>query len=439
MHKIDYSKNCLPQRLLELPYFRRFSSNNCGVRICPKCIVIIDFSKKFLAALQANIVDNPPTPPRAPVVDEVAPLPILPKEVTPPRPPLIVKLSLAGKEMASGDIASNSKPPTDPPPILLHTDAIRLPKGLSIKDLTCYVHVERLRVPPITIRKLQSIIRRVASPEKTKKRVSFSNRHSIAEIPARKGVDSSSSSSSSEEEDNQGRPRRNTSLVNYKTRIPFSDSSDESAEESEGQIRMPDLRSRAPGKRALYTDPPSSSSDEEANKAPLKKFKVYRPAEAKRNSLKLASPTNTNGRSPTATTDLIENSPAKRKLFEEESTSNKSSSQESDVQRTKRPSRKSSLTPVVASPSPAQEQPNSQSPRRRLSVDSVITVSTTDRDESPMKVVNRRKTMTDSQPAYGRVRVISIDKLRAPDPQVDLLLAHIRAQTYLPNPFLTTP
>lgn len=470
-HKYELHEHDLPDGLAGLPYFRRLLHYTKGLKLCAKCMVILNFSKIFYAAIAPHIID--PLPALRPSV--AAAFQILAKEATPPSPrqPLIVKLAVSAKETAVAK--ERNVDDTD-----FFPESIKLPKGLKLGDLTCFVAVERLRVPPIKIRalKLQSIMK-TKSPDKTKKRVSFSNSHSIAEIPARKQrLESSSSSStsskgspsteeSSELEIRRGKRLRGRGTVNYSNRYLYTSSESPSSSSSEEEIKVqPKLRSRIVARRASFMEPPStSSSDDEEDNQPLKRFKASLPEKPR--TPKPISPAKSpslavepemyreqglvNGHSSPSPSpsraNLLENSPIKRKLFTENGSSRPSLEKPAaEKQRpTRSSSRKSSMSSSQPTPPPFDPKPDisSESPRRRISVDSVATNFIND---SPMKISGRRKTMGASQadahpqpPLYGRVRVVSIDKLRAPDPQVDLLLANMRSQTYLPHPFMTTP
>lgn len=519
---IMYKVHGFPESVLALPYFLRLAGFT-NLRICPKCITVLEFVKRLMVLVTLNavpegnnnivtpLIESPPPNQRSIEVNVNPPPTTLPVvtspasvvklinskplvqmklssfatplkltappvvEATPPPPPSLEKrppkILLQLHSLQNANPSPTSPPATPPAPLppavphnTVHPD-IRLPKGVTWQQLACFVDLrnqKEMRVPPIRIKdlKFQSIMKKF-SPVKSAKRVSFDRFSSQrtyslsssddsdevalkvpAKSPETKATNerrvSRSTRSSKEALPVLKRPRRlSTIVVDYEEMPPFTIDSDT----DDVAVDAP-----RPGQSKWPDDPPA------------KKFKVFRPRE-------MTKPVSTTQQPrPTPTPTPVPQIAPKFALTNGQGTSKKSSSTgkrtiivlnkfkgnsgasgDYRVNGIKSPPSSSSQQSAVSisSSSPAKISSQERSPQRRsrrLSFDCESTTSEAayQGGNSPAaKIENRRRTMNPTQKEFGAIRVISFEKLRAPNPNNELLLTGRQPpMTVLAEPFL---
>lgn len=533
-----------PERFLKLPYFERMKSLSSKSRVCIKCVTTLDFAKKLAKLIERSILvtctpaassppsretlskvlppsASPPIPKLRLAIPKSSPSVVAPPPPPPlpvPRPPPMVvmppdtdteseeTLTVEELEVAVAPIPIPVTPTTDAhpqtampaiPPLRLSLppkesppNGVKLPKGLTWDQLTCYVQLNKMRVPPIRIKdlRLQSILKS-NSPDKGAKRVSFDNTApkvfqfrgtARLDTSGTTAVEGDAISSSSEDDDQPSIEITAEKRVEPRTKsdsLPI-------AKKRPRRASTIVVSYAETGFPALDAEPRLSGSLSPEKQPQTKRFKVYRPKEkekvARRHSLPLKQLPSSGGPLPQSyslhkasppkaiavapsTNNALQNGGdggnkpitakikskqelaqrrLRRKLFALKS---QRIEREITEQRTIEPL--AHPVPKVRSPPiPSARSPLRRTVARRMSVDmqgggeDVVFIGTAAASVGPNvagKISNRRKTIDPAQCSNQqfRLRVVSFEKLKAPTPQVDLLLTGVGAHPVLPRPY----
>lgn len=434
--------------------------------------------------------------------------PALPPVLAPPPPPIAAVTVTTPPPAPSASSCQSALPPIRlvlPPKPLSPPANIKLPRGITWSQLSCYVKLDNMRVPPIKIRdlKIQSILK-TSTPEKASKRVSFDNvAPRVFQFKGRSRLDDSlclskSNDSSSSDEENMPliavaggeakkrkkgasfsiakRPRRASTL-----QISYEEPSFDEPDETDEDVVV--LPAEGIGKER----PPSSASTSTA--PPTKRFKVFRPSPKEapqtvtvtetvakqpptiRLSLNVAKQMlndSQNGEVPPPNVIAVSQQENGRK---QKTPSAKHKSTTATVKKnlfttTVRELRNNSSQENIMQPAPSgpwRDTSNNQgsplrSPLRRprrgsldnnneggkekpqeqqLPQQQMMNGSPERRGGSAGKISNRRKTMDPSQSSNQqfKLRVVPLNKLLAPTPQIDLLLSGVLSRPVLPPPY----
>lgn len=490
-----YKLEGFPERVLALPYFLRLSASPRSIRLCPKCVAVLEFAKKLISVFAPTAT---PITSNAKPIEEVG---VAQTQQIPTKPPLVEPITVKPSPVVVPAMTPIQLPPKTPPPSKPSSDKkrsaqkiislnpvlsnpavqanVKLPKGVTWSQLNCCVAVNRLenmRVPPIRIRdlKLQSIMK--SSPEKSHKRVSFNNvPPQIFQIAARNHDNDDVDKKKKKKKEFQVL-RKELLQRNVKMRRSLPNPSSSPPPETPPRLKRPRRMSTTTvNYEEPITLPSESDSDDDERpiasrviNPPPKKFKVQRPKQ-RRKAVSLGGVT---AAKPSVVAPLVVKLPVNghsrvvspqktllvRNLFQGSAGEYAdplngllTMPNDGNLLRNRLTGQGSEYN-LNSSPG---KSPNRRS--RRLSVDGGPMVILPEDDTilssvalppgaSPARITNRRKTMDPTQhdheerPEYGKLRLVSIDKLRAPNAHVDFIWAGLRNhQTVLPQPFVFSP